>query len=278
MSAKLPKDYAEKLREWRRQAEASLRGEYSWLALAGLFWLEEGENLAGSGADCKMRLPDRAPKRTGRFRLESGKVSFRPEPNVVVRLNEDELEGESPALKVDASGTPDFLFWEDIRMAIIERAENWAVRIWDPQNVARRNFRGRTWFEPDASYRVEARIEKYEPPKAVVVDDVVGILRKGEMHASLHFLLNGQSLKLDAERLEDDSFYIIFRDPTAGESTYPAGRYLVTEPAEGDRAVIDFNRAYNPPCAFTEFATCPLPQAENVLPVPVRAGETYHAG
>jgi hypothetical protein len=108
-----------------------------------------------------------------------------------------------------------------------------------------------------------------------VVDDIVGIQREGEIHAALHFTLHGQPLSLDAELLDDDSYYIIFKDATAHKETYGAGRYLLTNKAEGDRVVIDFNRAYNPPCAFTEFATCPLPRPENILAAEIRAGERF---
>jgi hypothetical protein len=120
---------------------------------------------------------------------------------------------------------------------------------------------------------VAAKIEAYPEPREFLIDDIVGIQRPVKMDAALVFEIGGKKYRLDAERQEDNSYDIIFKDQTAGKTTYGAGRYLTTEVAEGNTVVIDFNVAYNPPCAFTEFATCPLPLPQNILPIAIEAGE-----
>jgi hypothetical protein len=265
------------LSAFRAQRETDLRREYGWLSLAGLFWLQEGESAFGSGAGNPVRLPAKAPAHAGSFTLRGGQVTATPAEGVALRLNETELNNGTVPLKADASGQPDFLFLGDLRLTVIERGGQPAIRVWDPQSAVRRDFPGCAWFAPDARYRVSATVESYAKPKQVMIEDIVGITRPAEMQAALAFTLGGKEYRLDAELLEDGSYDLIFKDSSAGISTYPAGRYLTTEVAEGSRVVIDFNNAYNPPCAFTEFATCPLPLPQNVLPVAIEAGEKFKA-
>jgi uncharacterized protein (DUF1684 family) len=266
-------DYLAELQDFRAQREASLRRDYGWLSLDGLFWLDEGDNSFGSAAENPIRLPDRAPGQAGVFTLSTGKVRATPATDVLIRMNDDQLLASGAELQPDTSGKPDFLFIDDIRVVVIERAGQLAIRTWDPKRASRRIFAGCKWFAPNDKFRVTAKVEAYPEPKKVIVDDIVGIQRPGVMHALLAFELDGKQCRLEAERLEDNTYDLIFKDSTAGKNTYGAGRYLSTEIAERDEVVIDFNKAYNPPCAFTEFATCPLPQQQNILDVAIEAGE-----
>jgi len=275
MKGNLPEEVTKKLNQFRANREASLRREYGWLALAGLFWQQEGENPFGSGAENPIRLPGRFPKNAGVFTLNEGQVVVTPAEGVAIRFNNEHLKSTSQTIQVDTSGQPDYIFIDDLRLGVIERAGRLAIRIWDPQNPVRLNFPGCRWFAPDPRFRVTARIETYPEPKQVMVDDIVGIQRPATMQAALAFELAGKTQRLDAELQEDGSYDIIFKDATAGKSTYPGGRYLTTEIAEGNKVVIDFNKAYSPPCAFTDFATCPLPLPQNVLAVAIEAGEQY---
>lgn len=268
-------DYLAELTDFRAKREASLRREYGWLSLAGLFWLTEGANAFGSAAENPVRLPDRAPAQAGIFTLNAGKVTVTPAHVDSIRMNDSDLPSGGAELGPDTSGEPDFLFIGDIRMVVIERSSQLAIRVWDPQRESRQDFAGCKWFAPNEKFRVTARVEAYTEPKKVVVDDVVGIRRPGVMHALLVFELDGKEYRLEGERLEDNTYDLIFKDSTAGTDTYGAGRYLTTEIAKGDQVVIDFNKAYNPPCAFTEFATCPLPQQQNILDVAIEAGERF---
>src|SRR3989304_1067855 len=265
--------FLEHLSLFRATRLSNLRREYGWLSLAGLFWLKDRDNAFGSDPGNPIVLPERAPAHAGVFTLVDGHVTVTKSPEVTMRINNYELGNAATALKVDTSGDPDYLFIEDIRMVVIERAGNLALRIWDPQSPVRGNFKGCVWYDPDARFRVKAKIESYPEPRQFMIDDIVGIQRPGTMHAALAFTLDGNEYRLEAERQDDNSYDIIFKDLTAGKTTYGAGRYLTTEIAEGDEVVIDFNIAYNPPCAFTEFATCPLPPPQNILPVAIEAGE-----
>ncbi len=269
----LKTNWLKQVSDFRSTRQSNLRREYGWLSLAGLFWLEEGDNAFGSEAGNPIRLPERAPKQAGVFTLRNGQVTVAPSPDSQLRIRDQKLTGTSQPLNVDTSGEGDYLFIDDIRFMVIERAGNLAIRVWDPQNSVRRDFPGCTWYEPDARYRLTAKIEAYPEPRQFMIDDIVGIQRPVTMHAALAFQLEGKEYRLDAEHQEDNSFDIIFKDLTAGKTTYSAGRYLTTDVAEGDQVVVDFNVAYNPPCAFTQFATCPLPLPQNILPVTIEAGE-----
>jgi uncharacterized protein (DUF1684 family) len=266
--------YLEKLNAWREELNAGLRKPYSWLALSGLHWLAEGENAAGSAAGNAVQLPARAPAHAGKFILNKGQVSLRPANGVVFELNDKPLVDET-VLNNDHSEHPDFVLLDDIRMLVLKRADHYAVRVWDPQRPERQTALGRVWFPPDESARVTARIERYDPPKRVLRDDITGIQQQGEMHAVLHFDLDGEHCAPEAELLDDGTYYLLIKDGSSGKGTYGSGRFLVSELPVGDEVVLDFNKAYSPPCAFTEFATCPLPSAQNTLRTPILAGERF---
>jgi hypothetical protein len=204
--------------------------------------------------------------------LHDGQVKVAPADGVSIRIRE-ELSGTSEPLKFDTSSEGDYLFIEDIRFMVIERAGNLAIRVWDPQSSVRRDFPGCIWYEPDAHYLVTAKIEPYPEPREFMFDDIIGIQRPMTIHATLVFQLNSKEYRLDAERQEDNSYDFYFRDLTAGKTTYAGGRELTTDVVQGDWVFVDFNVARNLPCAFTEFATCPLPLPQNILPVAVEAGE-----
>ncbi len=267
-------DYPSVLASWRADLEERLRRAYSWLSLAGLFWLQEGENAFGSAAENPVRLPKRAPASAGVFTLAGGEVSVSPVAGVEIMLN-DKTVAPGTRLHSDHAEKPDYLFISDLRILVIQRGDKLAIRVWDPQRANRQNFGGRVWWPPDAAARVPARAVRYDPPKNVIIDDIVGIQQPGVMHAALHFEWRGQPCSLDAELLGDGNYDLLFKDATAGKGSYPAGRFLVSEAAEGDLVILDFNKAYSPPCAFTDFATCPLPLPQNILSVAIEAGEKY---
>jgi len=271
-------DYIETLTAWREQITAGLRAPYGWLALTGLFWLEEGENSLGSAPGSAVQLPARAPAQLGSLHLASGQaegqVTLQPALGAALRIDEHAVHGAT-LLQDDHAEQPTFLFWEDVRLLVLQRSGRYAVRVWDPQRPERQTATGRVWFPPDPAARVVARIEHYDPPIRVLRDDITGAQLQTEMHAALHFEYGGVHCAPQAELLEDGSYYLLVRDGTSGKTSYGAGRFLTSEQPAGDEVVLDLNKLYSPPCAFTEFATCPLPQPSNVLGVAIETGERY---
>lgn len=268
--------YTTEILKWRAVVETNLRGEYSWLALAGLFWLQPGENRFGTAPGNELVLPaGSAPPQAGVFLLSGRTVTLGLMPGVDARLDDDSAQG-GETLRPDSSGKPNFLYLGRLRMLLVERGGRLAIRLWDKEHPRRLNFGGRKWYPPDPAYRVTARIEPYDPPRPVTILDMLGNENQGQMHAALVMEVGGEKIRLDAERQRDGEYYIMFKDATSGQTTYPAVRYLLTEVAQGDTVVVDFNRAYSPPCAFTDYATCPLPPPDNVLKVAIEAGEQYN--
>ncbi|MCW5879177.1 MAG: DUF1684 domain-containing protein [Anaerolineales bacterium] len=263
----------QELQAWRTQREASLRGEYSWLALAGLGWLEDGANSVGSAHDSRVQLPPRFPSLAGVLHLQNGVAELELAPGAAWRLGEQPLTSRSPALHDDSGGQPDLLYLDDLRLVVIQRAGRLAARLWDPQHPTRLNFPGCIWYPPASQLRLLARVEPYLPPKPVQIAQITGGEYTAHMQAALAFEIDGQIHRLDAEHTQDGRYTLMFKDATAGKTTYGAGRFLTTEPPVGDTVILDFNYAYSPPCAFTEFATCPLPVPQNILPIPIEAGE-----
>lgn len=273
-------DYLAQLNAWRADMGERLRAPYSWLTLTGLFWLDEGENSLGSAPGSRVLLPARAPGGLGSLHLANGQVSLHPTPDAALSAGANPAAGEAPVsgetrLHDDHSEQPTFVFWEDVRILVLRRGDRYAIRIWDPQRPERQTATGRVWFPPDPAARVTARIERYESPVRVLRDDIVGIQQETEMHAVLHFEYGGVHCAPQAELLEDGTYYLLVKDASAGKGSYGAGRFLTSETPTGDEVVLDLNKLYSPPCAFTKFATCPLPQASNVLPVAIEVGERY---
>ena len=268
-------EHAQNILKWHEEMERNLRSEYSWLSLFGLFWLTEGENKIGSQPGNTILLPDRFPELAGVIYLKGEEVTIVPNAGVSFTINLVEAIDSEISLKADITGEADIFNIEDFRMMLDFRNGQAAIRAWDPQSNIRKDFRGRLWFNIDSDFRIEAEIINYEPAKSVMVDDILGFQQEGKMDAALKFSFNGELMMLDAQRLSSGAYYVIFNDQTAGNNTYNSGRYLVTEISDSNNVVIDFNRAYNPPCAFTNFATCPLPRPENILPIQIEAGEKF---
>jgi uncharacterized protein (DUF1684 family) len=265
--------YEQEILRWREQMEASLRAEDGWLTLIGLFWLEEGQNYFGSDSDNQIVLPSgKVPAHAGSFEHRAGATTLRVAAGAPVRLN-----GQQATLTVvrpDSSGQPDLVTIGDIAMLVIQRGDRFAIRARDRRSPARESFGGRRWFPIDESYRVAATFVPHESATTIPILNVLGTTEQRHSPGALVFQLGGQLHRLDA-LVEGDELFIIFRDQTSGEATYPAGRFLKAAMPKDGRVTLDFNRAYSPPCAFTEFATCPLPPPQNRLPIRVEAGELY---
>lgn len=270
-----PKTHAEEVEAWRERRYENLRKEDSWLTLVGLAWLAEGENSVGSDPKSVVALPEgKAAANEGSIRLEKGKATFTPAPGSRVTLDGKPVGGPVE-MKADTSGEATMLFSGPIRFYVIERGGKLAIRIKDSESEARKSFTGIDHFPVDPKWRIEARFEKYDPPKPIPITNVLGQTEPQPCPGAVVFTVDGQEYRLEPI-LEgnDPRLFIIFGDATNRTTTYGAGRFLYADPPGPDgKVIVDFNKAYNPPCVFSPFATCPLPPKQNKLPVAIEAGE-----
>ncbi len=250
---------------------ASLRAPDGWLTLAGLFWLRTGVNRIGTDRSNAIVLPEgSAPARVGEIDFHAGVARFVAAPGVKVRLGRTAVG--TKVLQSDEQGAPDILSINSISFYVIRRGERYGVRVKDNNSPYRKKFKGLHYFPIDARYRVRARFVPYQPPRRIAVTNVLGDTEMTPVPGYVEFQLQGKTLRL-VPMVEDGALFFVFRDLTTGKQTYPAGRFLTTAMPRNGTVVLDFNKAYNPPCAFTPYATCPLPPKENALPVRIEAGE-----
>jgi hypothetical protein len=267
--------YRASIEEWRRGREARLKADDGWLTVAGLFWLKEGANSAGSGASNGIVLPrEAAPERIGSFVLKNGKTVFLAERGVPVG------SGGKPVgtleMKPDTSGNPDVVAIGSLSMHVIERGKRYGIRLRDKNSRFRREFTRLNWFPINESYRITARFVPYNPARKIAIPNVLGDTETETSPGYVVFAVGGVECKLEPVS-EGDQLWFIFRDLTSAKESYPPGRFLYADPPKDGRVVLDFNKAYNPPCAFTPYATCPLPPPQNRLKVRIPAGEMrYH--
>jgi uncharacterized protein len=265
--------YRADVEAWKAQRAARVRAADGWLSVVGLFWLEAGANTVGSAPGSRVLLPASAPPRLGSIELAGGRATLRALADADLTANEKPVAGPL-ALVSDADDDPTMLRRGSLLFYLIRRGDKIGVRVKDSQSEARRTLRGLDYFPIDPSWRIEARFEPYDPPKAISVPNVLGQDNAEKSPGALVFEHGGKTYRLDPvlERGETD-YFVIFGDRTNGTDTYGAGRFLYVQPPVGGKTVIDFNKAYNPPCVFTEYATCPLPPPQNKLPIRVEAGE-----
>jgi len=259
--------HAAQVAAWRAERDERLRSATGWLTLVGLFWLTPGENHVGAHPSNQVILHGhQIPPRVGSMWLEGGRVRFVPHEGV--DLPETELQD-------DLEGKPTVLEFGTLRFHTIRRGERIGVRVRDTAAPALREFSGVDSYPVDTSWRVRARLEPAPPDTTIEIADVTGGVNSDTTPGSVAFERDGVTWRLAAlEGEEDGSLWLIFGDATNGTETYGAGRFLYTEPPADDGSVIvDFNLAYNPPCVFSPYATCPLPPPQNRLALRIEAGE-----
>ena len=266
-------DYVHEIDGWRAKREEGLRAPDGWLSVVGLHWLREGTSTIGSAEGSDIRLPLPAPPRVGTIEFSNGKALIHVAPGVTVRSQDEpvtELE-----LHSDKGGKPDVLAIGPVSMYVIERGGRHALRVKNSESAQRRSFRGLEWYPVREDLRIRARFTPYDPPKTIPIATVLNTVEPMPSPGYVTFHLGGRELRLDPVLEEPDAkeLFFIFKDMTAGNDTYPAGRFLYAEMPKAGQVVLDFNKAYSPPCAFTSFATCPLPPRQNRLDVRIEAGE-----
>ena len=270
-----PASYRAEIDNYRKHRLDELTAPNGWLAVRGLFWLHEGANTAGSDPASEIRLPARAPKQLGVFTLAAGKVTFTPDHAAHVQVADKHLDGPTEL----TGGERGAVVSARVSLFVIRRGDRVGLRMLDPDSRARRTFPGLRYYPLNSAYRFRAKFVAYPKLKEVPVPNVLGQLVPMESPGYVEFVSAGKTYRLEPvyETSRHEDLFFIFKDLTSRTDTYEAGRFLhVPLPVNGF-VDLDFNRAYNPPCAFTEFATCPLPTKENQLQLAIRAGERrYH--
>ncbi len=250
--------------QWRAQREVNLKKPTGWLAVAGLHWLKPGVNQIGFGTDIEIRTAE------GSINWRSGDRFSATLPNGGRAADVAGFEGAVQVNEMLHSG--------EVIFSIIKRGSRHGLRVWDPKAPTRTNFKGLSWYPPKPDYRVKAKFVSYKTIRQLSITNILGYSEPAPNPGYFSFTLRGKRCRLEAID-EGETYFLNFKDRTSGGTTYPAGRFIDLPKRTDGKYVINFNQAYNPPCAFTNFATCPLPPTQNVLAVAIEAGEkTQHPG
>lgn len=267
------KEYIQEVKEWKQQRLERLKSENGWLNLVGLYWLEEGQNPFGSNEANDIVFPEKAPGFIGTIILYKGNISVQINKDVDVYINDSLLKEHEVYTDMDENTT--YFKSGDLRWYIIKRGDRYGIRLRDIESLLVSKINELPSFPIDTKWRIKAKFEQFETPKEIAIPNVLGDTEFEKCYGLLKFKIDGNEYSLMplGDGVNSD-FFVIFADETSAEETYGAGRFLsVEKPNKKGITYIDFNKATNPPCAFTDFATCPLPPKENILPVKIMAGE-----
>lgn len=259
---------------WRRERDASLRKPDGWTSLVGLHWIELKAHYVGSSADSGIRLA-KGPPRMGLLQQEGDRLYFTAEKGVALTIDGQPLD-ERVELHDDMSETPSVIGFDDGKgqMTVIARDGRHALRVKHADAETRTGFAGLQYWPADPSWKIDGRFVPNPPGKTLQVADIIGAVNDEPNPGAVEFQRDGRTWRIEALDEGDGSLFLVFADRTNGHGSYGAGRFLYADkPGPDGKVVLDFNQAYNPPCAFTRFATCPLPTPANVLKVAVKAGE-----
>ena len=264
-----PADARAEAEAWRMRHEADYRD--AWVTIAGLHFLDAGTHSVGSAPSNDIVL-DGAPAVLGRLTLDGDAVRLEPDPSADVRLKGQSVT-EPIVLTDDIPGPADQLTTGGIRMVIHQSGTRKSLRVWNPEGQMAKGFLGFSWFEIQPAYRVVGRFIPDAQPRTLQVINTFGDLDEFTTEGIVEFTLQGRTLRLRAFTTRAKRLYFVFKDESSGAETYGAARFLYADLRNDGTAVLDFNQAYNPPCAFNPYTTCPIPLPENRLPVKVLAGE-----
>lgn len=260
---------------WSRNRIDELKAEEGWLNLAGLFWLKEGINSFGSSDDNDIQFPTgKIPARAGFFLVNQGTVTITPIVNIT---QNGKSMGKGVIYSPDSTANPT-LEYGSLRWFVIQRDKSVGIRLRDLESEGVQKFKGIVNYPTDLAWRVEATVENHNESRMIDITNVLGQTTSQASPGTLVFVINDNEYRLDALDGGKDELFLIFGDDTNNNETYPSGRYVyVKRPDSEGKTILDFNKAHNPPCAFTAFATCPLPPRQNVLNLSVTAGEKKYS-
>lgn len=267
--------YNSEVTKWRTNHETELKSENSWFSLAGLFWLKDGVNTIGKGANFDIQLTENFKGgKFGEINFKNGVATLKVEKGVEA-LNEGKQISEI-VLVSDEKQKQTIIQTGSQTFYVIKREDKFGIRLKDKNNKARLDFNGLHWFPIDKKYQVIANFEPFSEPKEILIPNMLGGSYKMKSEGILKFKLLGKNYSLQPVE-EDGHYFIIFRDLTSKKDTYGVGRFLYAEKSKDNKVILDFNKAENPPCAYTTFATCPIPPPQNRLQLAIKAGEKrYH--
>lgn len=264
-------NYQQAIDNWHNKRIESLKAENGWLNLVGLFWLEEGKNTFGSDQQNNIVFPTGSiAAQAGYFERKGNTVKLIVADGANITINGKPTK-EATVFHPDSLRTPTAVAG-NLKWTIIKRDNKIGIRLRDIKSPAIAEFKGVERFVVDSTWKVEATLQP-APKASIAITNVLGQTNEQQSPGKLLFTINGKQYSLDALE-EGNELFIIFGDATSGKTTYPAGRFLYANmPDANGKTILDFNKAYNPPCAFTDFATCPLPPKQNILPIAIAAGE-----
>jgi uncharacterized protein len=273
-------EYIADIEAWREKVETSLKRDNGWLTLAGRFIMKPGVNTFGTGKNNDIVLPPElkgaVPETIGALVVDKDalKVTLKLADGVSMTSEGTPFTGER-AMKT-SSEKRDWVSLQRISMHIIERNGTFVLRLADNQSLVRKNFPGRLWYEPKDNFVVDAKFVPYPPGRTLSIVNVIDEISEEPSPGYVEFKIKGKTHKMDVIG-NDDGLFFVFRDGTSGDTTYRPSRFLFVDkkPAPNSTFKLDFNKAYNPPCAFSEFTTCPLPPKQNIMQTRIEAGEKY---
>lgn len=269
--------YRLQIEQWRAEHQKKLMAEDGWLTVVGLDWLKEGENRVGTDPTSEVPLPPgSAPRHVAVISFHAGKAVLHPVRGVALRLN------GKPATETALREDDDILAINRLQFYLIRRGDKAGIRLKDNDSAARKHFQGLSWYPIDRNWRIAAKYSPWPTPHSLVFHNTTGQQESDSSPGSVTFQKDGREFRLEPV-IDEGQLFFVMRDQTSGKTTYGASRFLYADfPAGGlvkaGTVWLDFNKAENPPCAFTDYATCPLPPPQNRLALAITAGEKKYTG
>lgn len=263
--------YQTEIENWKQSRIAYLKSETGWLNLVGLYWLHQGKNTFGSGDDVEIKFPKNSiTGNAGYFELDGITVKLFINQSTDVKINNQTIK-EAIIFSTDSANV--FATYGSLKWNIIKREDKIGIRLRDLKSKLAKDFKGTDRFTTDSLWRIKAYLKKPQNNAGVFITNILGQTKAETSAGKLVFTYANKEHELDALE-ENGKLFILFGDATSGKETYPSGRFLYADKPDADgNTILDFNKAFNPPCAFTSYATCPLPPKQNILPFAVTAGE-----
>jgi uncharacterized protein (DUF1684 family) len=262
---------------WRQERKENLLQADGWTSLVGLHWLELKAHYLGSSPASGIRLAV-GPAKLGMVKQEDGRVFFTPESGLALTLNDEPLKGRVEFIS-DHGEVPGVIGFDEGKgkLSLIKRGDRFGLRVKHADAPSRVHFTGLDYWPPDAGWKIQGKFVPHPPGKTMPIVDIIGTTSDAPNPGAVEFQRDGKTYRIEAMGEPGEELFLVLADRTSGHGSYPAGRFLYAPwPDAKGNVVLDFNRAYSPPCAFTAFATCPLPPPENRLDLAITAGEkTY---